>query len=123
MKEIQLTCIGCPMGCTLTAQMEGKAVVSVTGNNCKVGDRYAHKELTNPQRTLTSTVGVLNGEAPVVSVKTAGEIPKGKIFDCVRWIKDLQIPAPVSLGQVLTADLCGTGVSLVATKAVKKAKE
>ena len=90
MKEIHLTCIGCPMGCALTAQMEGKTVVSVTGNNCKVGDRYAHKELTDPQRTLTSTVGVLSGEAPVVSVKTAGEIPKGKIFDCVRQIKDLQ---------------------------------
>ena len=118
MREVNLTCIGCPMGCALTAKMEGRTVVSVSGNNCGIGERYAHKELTNPQRTVTTTVRILKGQAPVVSVRTEGEIPKEKIFDCVRALKDITVPAPVVLGQVIAENICGTGVAVIATKAV-----
>ena len=118
MKQVELTCICCPMGCQLTAQMEGEKVVSVSGNSCRNGDQYARKELTNPTRIVTSTVRVLGGSAPVVSVKTAGDIPKGKISACIRALKDLTAEAPVRLGQVLAEDIAGTGVAIVATKAV-----
>ena len=40
-KKIELTCIGCPMGCPLIVTMEDGAVVSVTGNTCPRGDAYA----------------------------------------------------------------------------------
>ena len=33
----ELTCIGCPMGCQLTAVVEGNEVVSVEGNTCAKG--------------------------------------------------------------------------------------
>lgn len=49
MEERKLTCIGCPMGCPLTVVMNGKEVVSVTGNTCKRGDVYARKEVTDLQ--------------------------------------------------------------------------
>ena len=86
MSEIEsreLICIGCPLGCPLTVEMKGTEVVSVTGNTCPNGDRYARKEVTDPRRTVTSTVRVLGGSLPVVSVKTAQDIPKNKIFDCI----------------------------------------
>ena len=35
--KIELTCIRCPMGCRVTAQVENGAVVSVTGNTCRRG--------------------------------------------------------------------------------------
>ena len=38
MNQRQLTCIGCPMGCQLTATLEGGVVTAVTGNTCKRGD-------------------------------------------------------------------------------------
>ncbi len=118
---MNLTCIGCPLGCSLTAEMEDKEVISVTGNNCGVGDKYARKELTNPTRIVTSTVKVAGGVLPAVSVKTAGDIPKGKMFDCVRELKTVEVTAPVTIGQVIVKDICGTGVSVIATKNIRTA--
>ena len=119
MKTVNLTCIGCPLGCSLTAEMDGREVVSVTGNNCGVGDKYARKELTNPTRIVTSTVKVLGGNLAAVSVKTASDIPKGKMFDCVKALKTVEVKAPVSIGQVIVPDICGTGVAVIATKNIQ----
>ena len=67
METRNLTCIGCPLGCALTVEMENNEVVSVTGNTCKRGDVYARKEVTHPTRIVTSTVRVENGEIAMVS--------------------------------------------------------
>ncbi len=96
----ELTCIGCPMGCPLTVTMEAGEVISVTGNTCKRGDIYARKEVTNPTRIVTSTVRVTGGDADMVSVKTKEDIPKGKIFECVKALKTVEVPAPVHIGDV-----------------------
>ena len=98
--------------------MDGKDVVSVSGQTCKNGEKYARKELTNPTRIVTSTVRVVGGTLGMVSVKTSSDIPKGKIFDCVRELKAIDVPAPVHIGQVIIEDVAGTGVAVVATKNV-----
>ena len=54
----------------------------------------------------------------MVSVKTREDIPKGKIFDCVRALKDVTVKAPVHIGDVIVPDIAGTGVDMVATKQV-----
>ena len=118
MEVRELICIGCPMGCPLTVELEEGQVMSVTGHTCKRGDVYARKEVTNPTRIVTSTVKVEGGNADMVSVKTKEDIPKGKIFDCVRALKDVTVKAPVHIGDVVLADVAGTGVDMVATKAV-----
>ena len=120
MKTVNLTCIGCPLGCSLTAEMDGREVTKVTGNNCGVGDKYARKELTNPTRIVTSTITVTGGDLSAVSVKTASDIPKAKMFDCIRALKGLTVQAPVAIGQVILPDVCGTGVPVIATKAIAK---
>ncbi len=79
---------------------------------------FRSKEVTNPTRIVTSTVKVEGGNAAMVSVKTKEDIPKGKIFDCVRALKDVTVKAPVHIGDVVLADVAGTGVDMVATKAV-----
>ena len=119
MEERILTCIGCPMGCPLTVKMEHGEVVSVTGNTCKRGDIYARKEVTNPTRIVTSTVRVTGGSEAMVSVKTKEDIPKGKIFDCVKALKNVEVAAPVHIGDVLVKDVAGTGVDVIATKNVE----
>lgn len=115
-----LTCIGCPMGCPLEVKMEGAEVLSVAGNTCPRGAAYARKEVTNPTRIVTSTVRVCGSGsgAAVVSCKTASDIPKGKIFDCVRELARVTVPAPVCIGDVVKANVAGTGVDVVATKDV-----
>lgn len=112
----ELTCIGCPMGCQLTAVLEDGQVTRVTGNTCPRGDAYARKECTHPARTVTGTVRVSGGALPVVSVRTRGDVPKEKVLEVARALHTAAVPAPVQAGQVVLADVCGTGVAVVATK-------
>ena len=118
MSTVNLICIGCPLGCPLTVEMEGNEVKSVAGNTCPRGDAYAKKELTNPTRIVTSTVRVAGGKLAMVSVKTQSDIPKDKIFDCVKALKDVELVAPVKIGDVVVENVAGTGVNVIATKNV-----
>lgn len=121
MERKVLTCIGCPLGCTITVEMENGAVLRVSGNTCRRGDVYARKEVTAPTRIVTGTVRVVGGTAPVVSVKTAEDIPKDRILACAEMLHGVTVHAPVSIGDVIVPDAAGTGTPLVATKAVAAA--
>ncbi|MBD5508152.1 MAG: DUF1667 domain-containing protein [Lachnospiraceae bacterium] len=120
MEVKNLTCINCPMGCPLTIEMEGEQVIRVSGNTCKRGEIYARKEVTNPTRIVTTTVKVLNGTSDMVSVKTKEDIPKEKIFDCVKALKNVQVEAPVHIGDVIADNIAETGVDIVATGNVER---
>lgn len=120
MEKRELICINCPLGCPLTVEMDGTEVVSVSGNTCPRGAAYAKKEVTNPTRIVTSIVVVEGGKSEMVSVKTKQDIPKDKIFDCVKALKGVKVEAPVYIGDVIVANVAGTGVDIVATKNVLK---
>lgn len=120
MEEKSLICINCPLGCMLTVRMEGEEVLSVSGNTCRRGEAYAQKEMTNPTRIVTSTVRVVEGSERMVSVKTKEDIPKGKVLECVRALKDVTVRAPVRTGDVIVENIAGTGVDIIATKEVRK---
>lgn len=117
---MEMTCICCPIGCALTVEGSGDNL-RVTGNSCPRGEKYARTEATSPRRTVTGTVAVRGGEIPRLSVKTAGDIPKDKIFDCMKAIHAVELDAPVEMGAVILKDCVGTGVDLVATKTVLSA--
>lgn len=119
MKKDELICIGCPMGCMLTVETMEDGTMQVSGNTCMRGEIYAKKELTNPTRILTSTVRVENGIHPVVPVKTAADIPKGKISECMEAIKKITVKAPVSIGDIVLRDVASTGVDVIATKNIE----
>lgn len=110
-----LVCVSCPLGCPIEVEMENGEVISVTGNTCKRGDLYARTEMTHPVRSLTSTVKVEGGVHPVVPVKSASPVPKEKMLDCMKVINSVTVKAPVKIGDVVIADILGTGVNIVAT--------
>lgn len=113
----QFTCIVCPLGCALTAEIEDGKVVGVSGNTCPRGEKYARNEITNPVRTVTSTIRTNDGHT--VSVKTSTPIPKNKIFDCMTKINSVKIDLPISVGDVIIKGVCGTDSDIVATSEVK----
>lgn len=119
--EKKLICIGCPLGCALTVTMDGRDVKEVTGHTCPRGEKYARKEVTNPTRIVTSTVRLRGSREgiPVISCKTATDIPKGKIRQVMEAINALAAEAPVAMGQVLAENIAGTGVALIATRAAE----
>lgn len=116
----ELICIGCPLGCNLTVQITDNQEILVSGNTCPRGETYAKKELTDPRRIVTSTVRVDGGATSCVSVKTSTDIPKDKIMECMKELKNVKIIAPVCIGDVIIEDIAGTGVAIVATKNVQK---
>ncbi len=119
MEVRELICIRCPLGCPLTVTIEGDQV-EVTGNSCSRGEEYGRKEILSPTRVVTSSVPVLGGNLEMVPVKTKQDIPKDKIFDCMKEITKAVVSAPVSIGDVIIPDCAGTGVSIVATRNVEK---
>jgi CxxC motif-containing protein len=120
MGKKELTCIGCPMGCTLLVELCEDGEIKVLGNSCKIGEVYAVKECTNPTRIVTTTVLVSDGIYPTVSVKTERDISKSKIFDCIKELKNIVIEAPVHIGDVIYEDILNTGINIVATRNIKK---
>jgi CxxC motif-containing protein len=115
--EQSLICIRCPRGCACVATIEDGVVVAVSGNACKRGDRYVRDEVINPVRVVTSSVPVRGSATErMVSVRTRGDVPKGLVRDVVGELRGVVLDAPVSIGDVVIHDVCGTGVDVVATR-------
>jgi CxxC motif-containing protein len=113
-----LVCIVCPMGCQMEVQQNGDKMGSVSGCKCKRGQNYAMAECINPVRTLTSTVTVLNGQLPVVPVKSDKPIPKQLLFDCIKEISQCSLQAPVNIGDIVIGNVLDTGINIVATSSI-----
>ena len=115
----ELTCINCPLGCTVSVTVEDGQITNITGNTCKRGEVYARNELSNPVRTVTSTMKVEGSSQYLVSVKTENPIPKGKIMEVMSQINNARTKAPVEIGDCLIENVAGTGVRILATADAK----
>jgi len=91
----------------------------VSRNICQRGAAYAKKEVTDPTRIVTSSVKVEGGVIGKASVKTSSDIPKGKIFECMKEIRACVVKAPIQIGDVVIENCADTGVSVVATKDIE----
>lgn len=120
MEVRNLTCIGCPMGCPLKVEIEDDKVVNVCGNSCAMGIDYAKKECTNPTRIVTSSVFVENGEVDILPVKTEKDIPKSKIFDCIKCLQGIVVKAPINIGDIVFKNVSNTGINIVATRNIRE---
>lgn len=104
-----LTCIICPKGCSLCAEIHGDQV-TVTGNTCPKGEEYAINECLHPMRTVTATVRVANRYNTMVSVKTKEPVPKESMMDVMAALRKISVDAPVSIGDTVIEDIFGTNI-------------
>lgn len=112
MKE--LICIVCPKGCRLRVDEEQGYAVS--GQGCPRGEAYAKAELTHPTRVLTTTVrikGALHRRCPV---RTGGPIPREEMAALMRRLDSVVLQAPVTAGQVVLQNVCGTSYPVIVTR-------
>ncbi len=119
---MEYTCIVCPRGCHLVAEkvmVDGKETITVTGNFCNRGIKYATEEMTMPMRTVTTSLHVENGEIRMVSAKTANTVPKASIDQVLAEAAKTTASAPIKVGDVLIENVAGTGVDLVATRNIE----
>jgi len=110
MKE--LTCIVCPNGCSLRID---ESTLEVTGNTCKRGESFAKNELTHPMRTISTTVKTSFKNHPVLPVRVSGDIPKDRIFDCMKEINKQIVTKALKCGDIVIKNILSLGVDVIAT--------
>ena len=117
--EQTVTCINCPVGCRMTVTLsDAGEFISVSGNTCPRGAAYARQECTLPERMITAVIPVEGSPVPL-SVKTAQPVPKSMIQNVMRELGRVRLRLPVSAGQVVIADVLGTGSDIIATRSLK----
>ena len=139
----ELTCIVCPIGCSLSVEegpagADGVPVLSVTGNRCPRGVVYAQGEIRSPTRVVTATCGIVypssgvngstNGDANFsrsltaprrLPVKSSAPCPKGKINELLEDIYRLKVQLPVKTGEKLITNWKGLGLDVVAVRSLE----
>ncbi|MDR1957216.1 MAG: DUF1667 domain-containing protein [Treponema sp.] len=124
----KLTCIGCPIGCSLTiepgpAGADGMEGLTITGNGCKRGAAYAQEEIRSPKRVVTATCALVrtnpSSAIPLrVPVRTVLPCPKERIPELLEDIYTIRLSLPVKTGDTVIAGWRGTGISVIATRSV-----
>ena len=113
------TCIVCPNGCSLEASLDEAGTLAVTGAKCKRGKEYARQEMTDPRRTIASSVVISGGDLPLCSVRLTKPISKKQIFDVMDAIRAVRLKAPARIGDVVIRDVCATGSDVMVTKNIR----
>lgn len=109
-------CICCPRGCHLNVQLPELAI---TGNSCKRGEEYAKREVSDPRRTITSTVRTTDPERRRLPVKTDGSIPLAKLREAAAALDSVTVSPPVACGDIVLKNVLGLGVNIVATDEIR----
>ena len=115
----EIICTVCPRGCHLQVEGEGETILSVEGNGCKRGLEYGSSEFAHPVRILTTTVKLAGVENDLLPVRSKALLPMELLFDCMAQIRATTVTAPVQRYDVIIANICGTGVDIVATKSLE----
>lgn len=114
------TCIICPNGCEIQAQVKDDKIIAITGGLCPKGKVYVKSELTAPKRTIASSVVVEGGELPLASVRLTAPIPKERISDAMEEIRKIRLQAPVTAGTVVIGKLLGYDSDVIVTRTVER---
>ena len=114
MLEREIVCIVCPNGCRIACKKDENGW-TFSGERCKRGAAYAGAEMTRPMRTLTTSVRTAFSDAPVVSVRTSGEIEKALIPQALEALRNVRVKTRIRLGDVVLKNICGSGVDVLCT--------
>lgn len=114
----RLTCVLCPVGCELEVSKDAAGEFQVVGNQCDKGVPFALEEVLHPRRNLATSVPIEGTAARMVSVRLSGPVPRDLVFPILAEIAKLRPRVPVRRGQVLIANVLGSGVDVVATRTV-----
>lgn len=119
----EFVCVVCPTSCLVTVEWNESEVLSIDNAQCKLVWNYIPGEIFDPRRTVTTTVLVEGGNLPLVSVKTDVPVPKDQMLDVMDSLSRVTAHAPLNVGDVIVANVLGTGSNIVSTRKVRGAAE
>ena len=108
---MEITCIMCPVGCTLNVTKKGKTI-TVNGNGCPRGEIYGKNEITTPKRMVTTIKKYKDG---TISLKTSEPIDKNLVADCLKEINKTKEPKNIKTGEVFIKNILSTNVDIIVT--------
>ena len=124
---MEMICITCPIGCHLTVEKLDDNKLSVSGNRCPRGERYAYEELLEPKRVVCTTVKIRKSDVDHtlagiarLPVRTDKGFPKEKIPELLKKLHGLEIALPAKRGVPVLENALGTGVNVIATRSIGK---
>ncbi len=109
----KIICIGCPKGCHI--QIDEQTFECI-GNACPRGAEYAKNELTDPRRTLTSTVVIEGAAIRRCPVKSDSPLPKDLVQAAAKELDKVRIASPVKVGDVIVENILGTGCNIICAR-------
>ena len=112
----QITCIGCPKGCLVKVTKFENGEIKAEDYSCKRGKEYAIQEYTDPKRILTTTIQVLNGLLSLIPVRSDIPLPKDKLFDCMKYIANIKVSAPIKMGEIMISNILDLNVNIIASR-------
>ena len=115
-----LVCVICPIGCEIDVEVANGEIVSMEGNKCEKSEAFVQQELTEPMRTLTTTVRITGARWPMLPVRSDRPIPKRLFFDVMRELAEIEVEAPVGIADVIANDVGGSGADMVAARSASE---
>ena len=124
MSEKKITCVTCPLGCKLKINIENNKIISVRGNQCKKGIKFAEVEIRDPRRILTTTMklkaqGGQEAAFNRLPVRSGAPAPKDKILEIIKEIRKIKVSPPVKMGDIIAKNIIGSGVDIIASMNVE----
>jgi CxxC motif-containing protein len=118
---IEKICISCPVGCHLRIEYTTDApdIYIISGNGCKRGIEYGENEMRHPMRMATTTVHINGGKVDRLPVKTSTPIPKASVEPMCRFLDQVEINAPVALGDVIVKNIFNSGADVIACRTIE----
>ena len=116
---MKLTCIVCPIGCTLDIKEKDGEILDISGHGCLRGKKFAETEYHNPERMITTIVSLEGGEYSFLPVISDGEVPKENLKNCINELKRTKVKAPVKMGDIVKENILNTGINILAAKTAR----
>ncbi len=116
---MKITCIVCPMGCSLDIEEENGEIKDISGYSCQRGKKFAETEFYNPERMVTTVVSLSGGEYPYLPVISDGQVPKEILKSCIHLLKNIQVKAPIKMGDIVVDNILDTGINIIVAKAAR----
>lgn len=107
---MKVICIMCPRGCELNVT-KGKKI-TVTGAGCPRGIIYGEREVTKPERMVTT---IKKFEDKTISLKSSKPVPKEKVYNVLQEIKNARLPRKVETGVILIKNVANTDADIIIT--------
>lgn len=119
-------CTTCPNDCKLTVEVEvsddgSKTIKNVSGNRCPRGIAFAQSEVTRPVRVLATTVQIEGGDEQLLPVRSNEALPFDQHFEAMEILRTVVVSAPVTMGDVIVANILDSGIDIVASMNVDAA--